>query len=203
MCIRDSIVNRTLDRVRQFIAKDLKIISDNELKTQWNFLWVTDFPMFEFNSDENRLEAIHHPFCAPKPEDIGESENLWKDKLPNSNAQAYDLVLNGLEIGGGSLRIYDKNMQEAIFEILNISKKEAESKFGFLLKALSSGCPPHGGIAFGLDRIVMLVTDTTNIRDVIAFPKTQSATCLLTDAPSKVDKDQLDELKIISTHKEE
>ena len=113
------------------------------------------------------------------------------------------MVLNGYEIGGGSLRIYDKLMQETIFSILNISKEEADNKFGFLLKALSTGCPPHGGIAFGLDRIVMLVTDTTNIRDVIAFPKTQSAACLLTNAPSKVEKEQLDELKITSTHKEE
>ena len=118
-------------------------------------------------------------------------------------AYAYDVVLNGYEIGGGSLRIYDKSMQETIFSILNISKEEADNKFGFLLKALSTGCPPHGGIAFGLDRIVMLVTDTTNIRDVIAFPKTQSAACLLTNAPSKVEKEQLDELKITSTHKEE
>ena len=112
-------------------------------------------------------------------------------------------MLNGYEIGGGSLRIYDTKMQKMIFDILNISEEEAQNKFGFLLKALSSGCPPHGGIAFGLDRIVMLVTDTTNIRDVIAFPKTQSAACLLTDAPSKVEKEQLEELKILSTHKEE
>ena len=118
-------------------------------------------------------------------------------------AYAYDVVLNGYEIGGGSLRIYDNEMQKTIFNILNITKEDAENKFGFLLKALSSGCPPHGGIAFGLDRVVMLVTDTTNIRDVIAFPKTQSAACLLTNAPSQVEKEQLEELKIISTHKEE
>ena len=126
-----------------------------------------------------------------------------KENPQDAIAYAYDVVLNGYEIGGGSLRIYDNAMQKIIFNVLNISKEDAESKFGFLLKALSSGCPPHGGIAFGLDRLVMLVTDTTNIRDVIAFPKTQSAACLLTDAPSKVEKDQLDELKIISTHKEE
>ena len=125
------------------------------------------------------------------------------DNPINAIAHAYDAVLNGYEIGGGSLRIYDTKMQKMIFDILNISEEEAQNKFGFLLKALSSGCPPHGGIAFGLDRIVMLVTDTTNIRDVIAFPKTQSAACLLTDAPSKVEQEQLEELKILSTYKEE
>jgi aspartyl-tRNA synthetase len=126
-----------------------------------------------------------------------------KNEPEKAIAHAYDIVLNGYEIGGGSLRVFNADMQKTIFDILNISKEEADSKFGFLLKALSSGCPPHGGIAFGLDRLVMLITDTTNIRDVIAFPKTQSATCLLTDAPSKVDDAQLEELKIISTHKEE
>ena len=153
--------------------------------------------MFETNK-EGDLTSLHHPFTLPKCS-IKELEENPSDAI----AHAYDVVLNGYEIGGGSLRIYDNAMQKIIFNVLNISKEDAESKFGFLLKALSSGCPPHGGIAFGLDRIVMLVTDTTNIRDVIAFPKTQSAACLLTDAPSKVEKDQLDELKIISTHKEE
>ena len=155
------------------------------------------FPMFEKNSEGN-LTSLHHPFTLPNCS-IDELRNAPEEAI----AYAYDIVLNGYEIGGGSLRVFDAEMQSAIFDILQISKEEANSKFGFLIKALSSGCPPHGGIAFGLDRLVMLITDTNNIRDVIAFPKTQSATCLLTDAPSKVDQKQLDELKIISTHKEE
>ena len=163
---------------------------------KWAPCWIVNFPMFEINTDGN-LTPLHHPFTLPKS-----SVKEIKENPQGAIAYAYDVVLNGYEIGGGSLRIYDKSMQETIFEILKISKEEAKTKFVFLLKALSSGCPPHGGIAFGLDRIVMLITETTNIRDVIAFPKTQSAACLLTDAPSKVEKDQLDELKIISTHKE-
>ena len=189
---KDSVVNLSMSSLIKKIGEDLELYS-----CRWAPCWVVDFPMFEKNGEGN-LTSLHHPFTLP---------NCSVDELKNSPeksiAHAYDIVLNGYEIGGGSLRVFDADMQKAIFDILNISDEEANNKFGFLLKALSSGCPPHGGIAFGLDRIVMLITNTTNIRDVIAFPKTQSATCLLTDAPSKVDDAQLEELKIISTYKED
>ena len=188
----ESIVNLSMSSLIKKLGEDLSLYTE-----KWAPCWIINFPMFETNSDGD-LTPLHHPFTLPKC-----SAKEIKNDPVNATAFAYDVVLNGYEIGGGSLRIYDKSMQETIFEILKISKEEAEKKFGFLLKALSSGCPPHGGIAFGLDRIVMLVTNTNNIRDVIAFPKTQSATCLLTDAPSTVEKAQLDELKIESTHKED
>ena len=189
---KKSIVNLSMSSLIKKIGEDLSLY-----QSKWAPCWIVNFPMFEKNTDGD-LTSLHHPFTLP---DCNSSE--LKASPEESLAHAYDVVLNGYEIGGGSLRVFDTEMQKTIFEILKITKEEAENKFGFLLKALSSGCPPHGGIAFGLDRIVMLITNTTNIRDVIAFPKTQSATCLLTDAPSKVDKSQLDELKILSTHKEE
>ena len=189
---KKSVVNLSMSSLIKKIGEDLDLFT-----SKWAPCWVVDFPMFEKNGEGN-LTSLHHPFTLPKC-----SSNELEESPEMAIAHAYDIVLNGYEIGGGSLRVFDAEMQEAIFKILNISKEEADSKFGFLLKALSSGCPPHGGIAFGLDRIVMLVTDTSNIRDVIAFPKTQSATCLLTDAPSKVDDAQLEELKIVSTHKED
>ena len=188
----ESVVNLSMSSLIKKLGEDLSLYTE-----KWAPCWIVNFPMFETNSDGD-LTPLHHPFTLPKCS----SKEIKNDPV-NATAYAYDVVLNGYEIGGGSLRIYDKSMQETIFEILKISKEEADKKFGFLLKALSSGCPPHGGIAFGLDRIVMLVTNTNNIRDVIAFPKTQSATCLLTDAPSAVEKTQLDELKIESTHKED
>ncbi|PZV13017.1 MAG: aspartate--tRNA ligase [Leptolyngbya sp.] len=181
-------VNATLDRVRQAIAREMNLIPEGT----FNLLWVTDFPMFEWNADQQRLEALHHPFTAPNPDDI--------DDLKTARAIAYDIVLNGYEIGGGSLRIYQPEVQSQVLEIIGMSTEEAQDKFGFLIEAFEYGTPPHGGIAYGLDRIVMLLAGEESIRDAIAFPKTQQARCLLTQAPSGVDEAQLKELAIASTY---
>jgi len=182
------IVNKSLGPLRVKLGVDLGLANENDFK----FVWVVDFPLFEWNEQQGRYDSLHHPFTAPVPEDV--------DKLDtdpgNINSQAYDLIINGSEVGGGSIRIHDPEIQEKIFALLKISREEARSRFGFFLNALSYGAPPHGGIAFGLDRLVMLLTGTDNIRDVIAFPKTLKGQCLMTDAPSPVDQDQLDELNI-------
>lgn len=180
------IANTVLGRVRLDIARRLNLIP----KDTFNLVWITDFPLLEFDEAEKRFVAVHHPFTSPLDEDI---EKL--DTAPlEVRAKAYDLVLNGTEIGGGSIRIHRQDVQSMLFKKLGISEDDARQKFGFLLDALSFGAPPHGGIAFGLDRLTAILCGAESIRDVIAFPKTQKATCLMTDAPSPVDKKQLDEL---------
>ncbi len=183
----ESVVRQSLGALREYFGKKLNLIDEDEL----NFSWVVDFPMFEKDQDGNPTPT-HHPFTAPKPEDA----HLLDTDLFAVKSNAYDIVLNGSEIGGGSIRIHDNEMQRKIFSILGIGEDEAKEKFGFLLDALQFGAPPHGGLALGLDRIIMLFLKTESIRDVIAFPKTQKATCLMTDAPGSVDKDQLEELSI-------
>ena len=159
--------------------------------------------MFEVNKDENRLEALHHPFCAPNADDLGSDPAAWAERLPTARAVAYDLVLNGLELGGGSLRIHDSALQRQVLQTIGLPLQEAERQFGFLIEALDMGAPPHGGIAFGMDRLVMLLAGEESIRDTIAFPKTQQARCLLTHAPADVSEAQLAELHVASTWTEE
>ena len=184
---KSKIVNEALGALRIKVAQDLELV-----KRGWQPLWVVDFPMFEYDDGEDRWTALHHPFTSPNTEDPQE----LLDNPGESLSRAYDMVLNGTELGGGSARIHSQAMQESVFKLLGISEEEAQDKFGFLLDALKYGCPPHAGIAFGLDRLVMLMTGSSSIREVMAFPKTQSAACLLTTAPSEVSQEQLKELGI-------
>lgn len=182
-----NIVNEALGALRVKLGHDLGLV-----KHGWQPLWVVAFPMFEWDEKSNRWTALHHPFTAPREADLG----LLATDPGKCLSRAYDMVLNGTELGGGSMRIHKADVQSQVFELLGISKDEADDKFGFLLEALKFGCPPHGGLAFGLDRLAMLMTGSSSIRDVMAFPKTQSASCLLTSAPSAVSEAQLKELNI-------
>ncbi len=183
-----TIANEALGHLRNHLGKRLGLIDENEFR----FVWITHFPLLEYDETEKRYQALHHPFTAPLEEDYG----LLQDEPLSVRSRAYDLVLNGFEIGGGSIRTHQRAIQEKVFEALGMEREEYEGKFGFLLSALESGAPPHGGVAFGFDRIVMILCGYSSIRDVIAFPKTQKAACILTNAPSEANKAQLNELSL-------
>jgi aspartyl-tRNA synthetase len=187
-------VNQGLDHLRRKLARDRNLIREG----LYEFLWVTDFPLFSWNDEEKRLESEHHPFTSPLQEDI----HLLDTEPLNMRSSGYDLVLNGYEIGGGSQRIHNPELQQKIFECLKLSPAELQAKFGFFIDALSYGTPPHLGIALGLDRLMMILTQTENIRDVIAFPKTQKASDLMLESPSQVTPQQLKELQIIASDSE-
>ncbi len=185
---KNSVVFDSLGNLRNEVAKRLNIINPNDMK----LVWITEFPLFEFDEEENRYVAKHHPFTHPMDEDI----ELLESHPEKVRAKAYDIVINGDEMGGGSIRINNSELQKKMFKALGFTEEEAWDKFGFLLEAFKYGTPPHGGIAYGFDRLIMLLSNTSNIRDVIAFPKTQSATCLMTNAPTSVSLDQLNETHI-------
>ena len=185
---KKSVAQTSLGALRLKIANEFNLIPEEEYK----FLWVTDFPVFEWSEEEQRYMACHHPFTAPKDSDI---DKLLTDK-ENCYAKAYDVVLNGYEAGGGSIRIHNPKIQDKMFEALGLKEEEIKEKFGFFIEAFKYGAPPHGGLAIGLERLIMILTNTKNIKDVIAFPKTKSASCLMSEAPSYVDKKQLDELNV-------
>ncbi len=189
---KPNVVAQSLGALRVKLAKELGLINETKL----NFLWVTDWPLLEYDEDAKRYVAAHHPFTSPKEADIAKLGTAPEE----AEANAYDIVLNGYELGGGSIRIHDGELQEKMFEVLGFTKEQAQEQFGFLLDAFKYGAPPHGGIALGLDRLVMLLTNRTNLRDTIAFPKTASATCLLTNAPGEVSDKQLEELSLRIRH---
>ena len=189
---KNTIVWDVLGNLRIKLAKELDLIDNHA----FHFLWVTHFPLLEWNEEGKRFVAMHHPFTMPMEEDLS-----LLDKEPEKvRAKAYDIILNGTELGGGSVRIFQREVQETMFRVLGFEKEEAYERFGFLLHAFEYGVPPHAGLAYGLDRLVMLLVKAESIREVIAFPKVKDASCLMTDAPNIVDKEQLDELKLsIST----
>lgn len=189
---KPNVVAQSLGALRVKLAKELGLIDESKL----NFLWVTDWPLLEYDEDAKRYVAAHHPFTSPKEADIAKLDSAPE----KAEANAYDIVLNGYELGGGSIRIHDGELQQKMFEVLGFTKEQAQEQFGFLLDAFKYGAPPHGGIALGLDRLVMLLTNRTNLRDTIAFPKTASATCLLTNAPGEVSDKQLEELSLRIRH---
>ncbi|MBI1373748.1 MAG: aspartate--tRNA ligase [Phycisphaera sp.] len=194
---KPAVVHRVLGELRVKLAHDLEMIKPG----QWEWLWVVDFPAIEWNEDQKRWDSLHHPFTAPNDEDLAKLDSGDHKQIASIKSKAYDLVLNGSELGGGSIRIHRPEVQSKVFALLGIDEEAARTKFGFLLDALNFGAPPHGGIAFGLDRVVMHLCNTTNIRDVIAFPKTQTGADLMTDAPSHVDDVQLAELSLrVQTH---